>query len=344
MMGLVDICKALKCVKAINLQFLSLTVDSWCQISHRNVLVQYIQHLNVVIHHYIMDFGSKYPKWWVWLTYANVRSVWKPLICNFLPWQLTPDVRYLAGKVLVQYSQHLNAVMHHYIMDFDSKYVKLWVWLTYADVRSVWKPLICNLFHWQLTSWCQISHRKSFGATYPEFERSYASLYHGFWLKISKIMGFGWHMKRSKCVKAINLQFLSLTVDSWCQISHKKGFGAIYPAFERSYASVYHGFWLKISQMMGLVDICKRSNCVTAINLQFLPWQLTPDVRYLTEKFWCHIYSFWTQLCMIISWILTQNIQHDGFGWHMQRFEVCEKQLICNFFPWQLAPDVRYLT
>ena len=151
-------------------------------------------------------------------------------------------------------------------------------------------------------------------------------------------------MKRSKCVKAINLQFLSLTVDSWCQISHKKGFGAIYPAFERSYASVYHGFWLKISQMMGLVDICKRSNCVTAINLQFLPWQLTPDVRYLTEK----VLVPYIQLLNAVmhDYIMDFDSKYPTWWVWLTYAKVWSvwKQLICNFFPWQLAPDVRYLT
>ena len=273
-----------------------------------NVLVQYIQHLNVVMHHYIMDFDSKYPKWWVWLTYANVRSVWKPLICNFFPDSLTPDVRYLTEKVLVQHIQHLNAVMHQYIMDFVSKYYKWWVWLTYANVRSVWQPLICNFFHWQWDSWCQISDRKRFGAIYPAFERSYASLYHGFWLKISNIMGLVDICKRSKCVKAINLQFLPLTVDSWCQISHRKRFVAIYTAFERSYASLYHGFWLNISKMMGIVDI-SRSKCVKAINLQFLPLTVDSWCQISHRKSFGAIYpAFERSLCIIISWILTQNM------------------------------------
>ena len=131
MMGLVDICKCSKCVKAINLQFLPWQLTPDVRYLAGKVLVQYSQHLNAVMHHYIMDFDSKYVKLWVWLTYADVRSVWKPLICNLFHWQLTPDVRYLIEKVLVQHIQNLNAVMHHYIMDFDSKYPKLWVWLTY---------------------------------------------------------------------------------------------------------------------------------------------------------------------------------------------------------------------
>ena len=152
--------------KAVYLKFLTMTVASWCQISHRKSFWCNIYSIwNAVMHHYIMDFDSKYVKLWVWLTYADVRSVWKPLICNFFHWQLTPDVRYLIEKVLVQHIQNLNAVMHHYIMDFDSKYPKLWVWLTYANVPSVWKPLICNFFpdSWllmsdisQKTFWCNI--------------------------------------------------------------------------------------------------------------------------------------------------------------------------------------------
>ena len=194
-MGLVDICKALKCVKAINLQCLPLTVYSWCQISHRNVLVQYIQHLDAGIHHYIMDFDSKYPKWCVWLTYANVWSVWKPLICNFFPWQLDSWCQISRRKSLVQYIQHLNAVMHHYIMDFESKYPKWWVWLTYAKVRSVWKPLICNFFpdSWLLMS--DISHKKFWCNISSNLNTVMPSFYDGFWLKISTNDVFDSHLQ-----------------------------------------------------------------------------------------------------------------------------------------------------
>ena len=187
-MGLVDICRRSKCVKAINLQFLPLTVDSWCQISHRKKFWCNISRIwNAVMHHYIMDFDSKYPKLWVLVDICKRSKCVKAINLQFLPWQLTPDVRYLTAKVLVQYIQHFNAVMHHDIMDFDSKYPKWWVWLTYAKRWSVWKPLICNFFpdSWLLMS--DISHKR-FGAIYPAFVRSYTSLYHGFWLKISKMM------------------------------------------------------------------------------------------------------------------------------------------------------------
>ena len=60
------------------------------------------------------------------------------------------------------------------------------------------------------------------------------------------------------------------------------------------------------------------------------------------KKFWCNICSIWTQLCIILWWILAQNIQNDVFYSHLQPFEACESCLfaISNHESCLLMPDI----
>ena len=288
-----------------------------------NVLLQYIQHLNAVMHHYIMDFDSKYPKWWVWLTYANVRSVWKPLICNFFPWKLAPDVGYLTENVLVQYIQHLNAVMHHYIMDFDSKYPKWWVLLTY-DVRSVWKPLICNFFPWQLTPDVRyltekvlVQYIQHVNAVMHHYIMDFDSKYVKWWVWLTyadvRSMWKPLICNFFHCQLTPDVRYLIEKV----LVQHIQNLNAVMHHYIMDSDSQYPKLWVWLTYA-NVRSVWKPLIC------NFFPdsWLLMSDISHKT--FWCNISSIWTQLCIIISWILTQNIQHDGFGWHMQSVEVCE--------------------
>ena len=220
------------------------------------------------------------------MTYADVRSMWKPLICNVFHWQLTPDVRYLIEKVLVQHIQNLNAVMHHYIMDSDSQYPKLWVWLTYANVRSVWKPLICNFFPDSCLLMSDISLEKVLVQYIQHLNTGMHHFMIDFGSKYPKWCVWFTSANRLKRGKSVYLQFLTVPVASWCQTSHRKGFGAIYPEFEHRLCIIIScWFWLKIYTMMCLIHICNRWKRGKAVYLQFIIHDsCTPDVRYLTEK------------------------------------------------------------
>ena len=155
-----------------------------------------------------------------------------------------------------------------------------------------------------VSSWCQISHRKCFGEIYPAFKHSYAIIL--WWIlaqNIHKWCVWFTSANRLKRGKAVYFQFITMTVASWRQISHIKSFGAIYPAFEHSYASFYDGFWLQ--NIQNDVVWFTSANPLKRDESQFICNLLTMTVGSWCQishrkSFWCNISSIWIQLCIIL--------------------------------------------
>ena len=180
------------------------------------------------------------------------------------------------------------------------KYPKWCVWFTSANHLKREKAVYLQFLTMTVATWCQISHRKSFGVIYAAFEHSYASFYDGFWLKISKMMCLIhiWNrLKRGEsCLFAISNH------ESWLlmpDISAEKNLVQYIQHLTHSYASFYDGFWLKISKMMCLIHVCNRLKRGKAVYLQFLTMTVCLLMSDISQrKFWCNISSIWIQLCL----------------------------------------------
>ena len=265
-----------------------MTVGYWCHIPHRkrfwcdisSIWTQLCLILSWILH-------SKHPQMMCVIHICNRLKLWESClfaICNHDSWPT--DVRYLTEKVLVPV---YPAFEHSCASFYDGFWLKIFKMMCLIHICNGLKrgrALYLQFLTMPVASWCQISHRKSCGVVYPAFEHSYASY---IWCILAQNIqnDVFWFTSATvwSVVKAVYFQFITITVASWCQISRIQSFGAIYPAFEHSYASFYDGFWLKISKIMCLIHMCRPfeawESCLFAIS-NHDSWP--PDVRYLTEK------------------------------------------------------------
>ena len=171
----------------------------WCSIS--SIWTQFV-------HHFMMDFGSKYPKWCVWFTSANRLKRGKAVYLQFLTTAsclLMSDIS--QKKLWCSISSILNTVMHHFMMYFDSKYLKWCVLIHICNRLKRGKAVYFQFITMTVAFWCQISRIKSFGAIYPAFETQLCIIL--WWILSQNIQNdvFDSHMQPcSKRGKAVYLQ------------------------------------------------------------------------------------------------------------------------------------------